>query len=168
MLRKINSDPLVWTSYFVFAAFMLIATFAPVPTEIKLKTAGVGAGASLLLIALLVVPVLCRDNRLQWEEGKRVIENIRKNFLSITEVNQKLTQLADEFMALCQEQVRFQNAESAVAETKAIEEKIARAKSRFWEAHALARELGYVIKDQVGDYASAPKVPARRRSKQVA
>jgi len=164
MLKKTNSNPLVGVPYGIFGVWALIAALVPASDGTKLEMVGFGAVFCLLLIALYIVPVLCRDNRLQWEEGNRVIGSIRANFLSITEIDQKLTQLADEFMALCQEQVKFQNAESAVAEAKAIEEKIVRAKSAFWSAHALARELGYVLKEHVSDYASAPKAPARRRS----
>lgn len=165
MLRKINSNPLVGAVYGFYGVFMLIVAF--LPSEIKLKMAGIVTVLCLLLITLYVVPALCRDNRLQWGEGNRVIGDIQMKFLPIEVVEQRLQQLADEFTALCQKQVQFQNAESAVAETKAIEEEIARAKSAFWSAHALAKELGYVMKEHVSDYASAPKAPVRRSRRVV-
>lgn len=167
MLRKINSNPLVGVLYGVFGVWALITALIPASTETKLGMVGFGAVICLLLTAFYVVPALCRDNRLQWEEGNRVIGDIQMKFLPIEVVEQRLQQLADEFTALCQKQVQFQNAESAVAETKAIEEEIARAKSAFWSAHALAKELGYVMKEHVSDYVSAPKAPVRRSRRVV-
>lgn len=168
MLKKINSNPLVGIPYGVFPVWAVISSVVPASTETKLEMVGFGAVFCLLIIAFFVVPRLCRDNRLQWEEGNRAIGDIQMKFLPIEVVDQRLQQLADEFTALCQKQVQFRNAESAVAKAKAIEEEIARAKSAFWSAHALAKELGYVMKGHVSDYVSAPKVPARRRSKQAA
>lgn len=139
-----------------------------VPTESKSTVLGIGAAVFFFGCTMLVIPLLHKSVRLQWEEGNRVIESIQMKFLPLEVVEQRLQQLADEFTALCQEQVRFQNAESAVDEAKAMGEKIARAKSAFWEAHALAKELGYVLKAHVGDYVSVPKAPARRRGKKAA
>jgi len=165
MLKRIDSSNLAASAYIVLGVFAAGMFF--MPAEIKLTVVGVCAVVYIFMNLAFQIPLLHGSVRLQWEEGNRVIESIKMKFLPLEVVEQRLQQLADELTALCQEQVRFQNAASAVDEAKAIGEKIARAKSAFWEAHALAKELGYVLKAHVGDYVSVPKAPARRRGKQA-
>ena len=167
MLRKIEPSYFVaWLGCLVVMMAMAGGSF--LPGIDGMLVGGISGFFCFLLLATVIVPNMRYNNKRQWEEGNRVIESIRSNFLSITEVNHKLQQLADEFTVLCQQQVQFQNAEAAVAETKAIEEKIARAKSRFWAAHSLAVELGYIMRANIGDYASVPKALARRRRQKAA
>lgn len=114
-----------------------------------------GVGIMSLIVLLVYVslfPMLSHDLRLQYETGKKTIEDIKTAFLSQSAVDKRLTELAADFNSVCQKQVKLQGHEMAEAELEDLARGVAQAKARFWAARAVATQLDFVVKASVKDY----------------
>lgn len=100
--------------------------------------------------------MLCRDVHLQWEAGENWIQHIKSTFITQDVVDLRLHQLAEEFNALCEKEIRLQGAESAQRELKELSDKLASAEGALWSAHQLAMRLGFIVKKGTLDYLKTP------------
>lgn len=148
MLKQQRVAMVVWSVFLVCALISLLSFLFSTQKDavvISAVTFAIGAWCA-------VVPSLWAAVRSQWKMGDELIRNIRSTFLSLQIIDNRLSELARQFDNRCAQQVRLQSTDNAEDELERLSGYIARAKSRFWHAHELAKRLGYNVYDTIGQY----------------
>ena len=109
---------------------------------------------------------LCTDLRNQWRLGNKMIAESRAHIAQLKDtfvtqniINQKLQDLAVTFDAVCEAHISLTREDSHDSSLESMEKEIATIKSKvaitkeaFWDAHKLAKELGFHVQGKYQQY----------------
>lgn len=99
-----------------------------------------------------IVPRTVRDVERQFQMGNEALRTIKRDLLNQEMVDIRLKQLARVFDEECRRQVSLQGVDDAEWELRDATERVTYSKSDFWQAHSVAQQLGYAVKENVKDY----------------
>lgn len=142
----------------IFLAATLLLCSLPFFMAEKVSTAFCVSAVIFAVMGWLCVMTLCDDIRIQWLRGETacqeredtIVETVL-TFLTQGIVDQKLRELATTVERSFQIQTHLDEDQDE-AQLEEVGEIVRKAKENFWNAHALAKSLGFKVRDKIKNY----------------